>query len=34
MEASLDLELFELRIQSDIEVTFEECLHIYKGLLS
>jgi len=33
-DSALDLELFDLGIQSEIEFTFEECLHIYKSLLN
>ena len=34
VETALDLELFDLGIQSDMEFTFEECLHIYKSFLN
>lgn len=33
VESALDLELFDLGIQSDLEFSFEEFLHIYKAFL-
>ncbi len=34
VESAVDLELFDLGIQSDVEFTFEEFLHIYKSFLN